>query len=176
VARRHPVYGFFLDPDGAGIPPEIRRLCVDAVALPLPRARLALGAMRARLGGTSVHAGAFWWASAQRKLDVTAGRWNPDAVHVHRLRMIPYAEPLCRPYAFDATDCLTAYYREALASRFDERRARLRGWRRIYAALDLPALRRAERAATRGATVTLVTTPLERDRLRTVAGGGRVEV
>src|SRR6185503_14052673 len=137
LSRRHRLFGFFLAPDGrTALPAEVASLCADAVVLPQGRLTRAAGALRALGAGKSLHAETFWNAAAQRRLDAACASWPVAAVHVHRLRMMPYAERLGLPYVLDCTDSISDYYAHP---------AQLSGWRRIYARLDHARVAAAER-------------------------------
>jgi len=101
----------------------------------------------------TAHAHAFWSASTQARLARAVAAWKPDAVHVHRIRMMPYAERLGLPYLLDATDCMSWYFRHART---------LRGWRRAYAAADIGPLARHERDWANGAAAVMAITAAER--------------
>ncbi len=160
LAKFHQIYGFFLDPDGHNqLPPEIRALCQDTEVVPVNRLWKVRGALRAWMNREPVHAGAFWSTRGQEWLAHTLRYWPVTGVHVHRLRMMPYAERLNLPYVLDATDCMSHYYQHA---------AKVRGWRRWYAMLDLPALKRAERRWANRAAACLVVTEVERTRLKSL--------
>ncbi len=157
LARRHRVHGFFLDPEGrAGLPSVIRRWCVAAEVVPTTRWHRAVGALAAVARGRTAHAHAFWNRAAQSRLDAFIARWRPDAIHVHRIRMMPYAERTGLPYLLDATDCLSWYFRHARG---------LPGWRRLYAAADLTTLVRHERRWANGAAAVTVITETERTKI-----------
>ncbi len=156
LAKRHRIYGFFLDPTGRGIiPPVIQRLVTDAVAVPV--AGMAWRGIRAALSGRTAHAYAFHAPAARAAFGSAISRWPVDAAFVHRIRMMPFLEALDLPYVLDATDCLGEYYRRATG---------LQGWRRAYAALDGPRVARAERAWGNRSKGVLAITRAERDRFR----------
>lgn len=157
LSRKHRVFGFFLDSEGVRTASEVRRLVADQSRAYLTRTRKLHGALRARLRRQPIHAGAFWFPEIQARLVRLVRKWRPEIVHVHRIRMMPYAEPLGLPYVLDMTDCMSHYYRHA---------AHLSGWRKWYAAADLPALRRAEARWANRAAASLVITEVERARVR----------
>jgi glycosyltransferase involved in cell wall biosynthesis len=161
LARRHRVYAFFLDPEGKGhrLPAPVRALCADARVFPLPRSKRAAGALLGALRGLPVHSYAFWNRPAQTALDQAASRWPVRGAHVHRIRMMPYAERLSLPYVLDATDSITAYYR---------RSASLRGWRRAYARFDVGRVEACERRWGNAAKAVLAITDEERRNLRRI--------
>ena len=112
LARRHMVYGFFLDPGGRGrLATGTRALLAGAELFPVPRRALAVGLLRALATGRSAHAYAFRSVAALRRLEALVRKWPVEAAFVHRLRMMPYAEGLGMPYALDLTDSLGPYYR-----------------------------------------------------------------
>ena len=161
LARRHSVRGFFLDSDGiGGVPHQIKRLCRDTLRVKLPRWRRATGVLRALTLGRPLNTEPFFSGGALRRLVSAAEHWRVRAVHVHRVRMMPYAEALRLPYMLDATDCLTHYFRLAGKS--------LGGWRRIYAARDSRILARRERDWANRSAACIVTTPLEAARMRSL--------
>ena len=158
LAKRHRIFGFFLDPEGRGrLPAEAARLLRGYVVHPVNRLERGRSALRSVLRNEPIQAGSHWNSRAQARLDRVAALWRPDAVHVHRLRMMPYAEKLGLPYILDHTDCLSHYFRMALS---------LPGWRKWYARLDLGTLSRAERTWGNGAAAGLVITDGERRNLR----------
>ncbi|MEK7475889.1 MAG: glycosyltransferase [Candidatus Coatesbacteria bacterium] len=157
LARRHRVHAFFLDPEGQGrIPGPVGALCADVRVFTFPRSMRASGALLGALQGLPVHSYAFWNRSAQAELDRVVARWRPSACHVHRIRMMPYAERLGLPYVLDATDSIAAYYR---------RSASLRGWRRAYARFDARRVEVAERRWGNAAKAVLAITREERANL-----------
>jgi len=112
LARRHKVYGFFLDPGGRGrLAPSTRGLLAGAEVFPVAGRALAAGVVRALLSGKSAHAYAFRSGAAVRRLGELLRRWPVEAAFVHRLRMMPYAEGVGMPIALDLTDSLGSYYR-----------------------------------------------------------------
>ncbi len=168
LAARHRIYGFFLDPDGVGIPGELKKLCADAVRVPVPAGAIAYGALKALLAGRSVHAHAYFSKIAAGRLEAAVRRWPLEAAHVHRIRMMPYAEKLRLPYVLDATDCLGHYFKSSSI---------LGGVRRIYASLDGLAVARMERKWANSSAATLVTTRLEEKRMEAQGvSGSRLRV
>jgi len=158
LARRNRIFGFFLSPDGSTrLPAEVARLCRDTVVHPIGKLERGRGALRAALGRKPVQAGSHWNPKAHDRLARALARWRPDAVHVHRLRMMPYAERLGLPYILDHTDCLSHYFKLARD---------LLGWRKWYARLDLGPLSRAERHWGNTAAACLVITDNERRNLK----------
>jgi polysaccharide biosynthesis protein PslH len=95
---------------------------------------------------------------AVKTLHRMASLWQVKAVHVHRLRMMPYALGLGLPYMLDATDSMSNYFKIA--------RRGLPGWRKLYAWIDYPAIRQFERKWSERAAATLVTTDAEREHIR----------
>ena len=158
LAQRHRVYAFFLDPENRGprVPAPVRALCADARVFPLPRSARASGALLGALQGLPVHSFAFWTRQAQAALAQAVSRWPVRGCHVHRIRMMPYAERLGLPYVLDATDSIAAYYR---------RSASLRGWRRAYARFDVRAVEACERKWGNSAEAVLAITNEERRNL-----------
>lgn len=168
LAKRHRIYGFFLDPDGAGTPRELRKLCAGIERFPMPPGRILMGAFRSLLRGESIHAHAYCHSRARAALIAAVRRWPVEAIHVHRIRMMPYAEGLGLPYVLDATDCLGHYFRQSL---------QLGGRRRLYASLDGARVAGMERKWGNAAVATLVTTPIEKRRMRAEGvAGSRIRV
>jgi glycosyltransferase involved in cell wall biosynthesis len=113
LARRHRVFGFFLDPGGRGrLAPDTRGMLAAHEAFPVGAGALARGVLSSLVGGRSVHAYAFRSPAAVRRLEGLLARWPVEAAFVHRLRMMPYAEGLGLDYALDLTDSLARYYRK----------------------------------------------------------------
>lgn len=157
LAAHHRIYGFFLAPDGrTTVPADVRTLCRETVVVPLSRGSRALAALRAAACGRTVHAHAFWNAGAHARLADAMSGWPADAVHVHRIRMMPYAERLGLPYALDCTDSIADYYVNGVS---------LGGWRRVYAAFDRVRVAAAERRWGNGAEAVLAITGAERRKL-----------
>jgi len=157
LAAHHRVYGFFLAPDGrTAVPSGIRALCRETVVVPLSRGSRAASALSAAASGRTVHAHAFWNSTAHARLADALSGWPAGAVHVHRIRMMPYAERLGLPYVLDCTDSIGAYYRHG---------AGLRGWRKAYAAFDRTRVAEAERRWGNGAEAVLAITEAERRKL-----------
>jgi glycosyltransferase involved in cell wall biosynthesis len=159
LARKHRVFGFFLQPEGVGdrMPAEVAHLCRDHVVCPIGRLERSRGTLRSILQRKPVQAGSHWSPRVHEHLVRALTRWRPDAVHVHRLRMMPYAERLGLPYNLDHTDCLSHYFKLA---------KNLPGWRKWYARLDLKPLSKAERLWGNNAAACLVITDNERRNLR----------
>lgn len=158
LSKRHKVFGFFLDPDGRGrVPGELRKLCEGAVVVPVGRLHRALGVIRGLLRGYPMNAGGFWSWKAARLLGRSVRKWGIEGVHVHRLRMMPYADRVGKPYILDATDSLAHYFRQV--------RERPWGWRRVYARLDYPALRHFERRWANQSAATLAITTGEAEKI-----------
>lgn len=156
LAKRHRIFAFFLDPTGRGIvPPVIRRLTVDAVAVPI--SGTTLRGLGAALSGRSAHAYAFHDPAARAAFNSVMSRWPVEAAFVHRIRMMPFIEHLDLPYILDGTDCLGDYYRRAVG---------LSGWRRAYAAIDGPRVAALEVRWGSRARAVLAITDAERSRFR----------
>lgn len=156
LAQRHRIFGYFLDPEGAGVPRELKRLCAGVERVPISPGRILMGALRSLIRGESIHAHAHFHSRFRGRLEAAVRRWPVQAVHVHRIRMMPYAEVLGLPYVLDATDCLGRYFKHS---------SRLGGMRRLYASLDGAAVARMERKWANKAVATLVTTALEKRRM-----------
>ncbi len=154
LTRMNSVYAFFLDPEGRGrVPKEVRRLCRASVVVPVSRFDRVRGATLALMRNDVMHAWAFWSAAAQRRLAKAISHWPVTGVHVHRLRMMPYAEKTGLPYVLDLTDCLSHHYSDP---------AHLKGWRRAYSLIDGRALAKAERRWANRAAACLTVTAIER--------------
>jgi len=158
LSRRHQVHGFFLDPDGIGkIPPEISRYCVHVTRIPVSRLERLAGLVLGILKGWPFNASGFISIKAMKTFHRMAATWKIQALHVHRLRMMPYALNLGLPYMLDATDSMSNYFNVA--------RRGLPGWRRLYAWIDYPGVRQYERKWAEAAAATLVTTENERSHI-----------
>jgi len=154
LAGRHRVWGFFLDPENRGsLPGPVRRLCAGARVIPLSGSTRASRVFFGALKGLPVHSYAFWTPRIQARLAGALSRWPVEACHVHRIRMMPYAERLGLPYQLDATDSISAYFRRA---------ARLPGWRRLYAAADRRRVESCERRWGNGAAAVIAISSEER--------------
>jgi glycosyltransferase involved in cell wall biosynthesis len=155
LAKKHQVHGFFLDPDGIGkIPPEVSRHCVHATRVPVSRLDRLSGLVQGLFQGWPFNASGFISMKAMKTFHRMAAAWKIQGLHVHRLRMMPYALNLKLPYILDATDSISHYFKVA--------RRGLPGWRKLYAWVDYPGVRQYERKWAEGAAATLVTTGQER--------------
>lgn len=158
LSRRHKVYGFFLDPRGKGVvPAEAKRHCEEAVAVPVGYRHMLMGGLRGLALGHPLNAGSFWSGRAWRRLKKCIRRWRVDGLHVHRLRMMPYAERLDKPFILDATDSMASYFKLVKDQPW--------GWRRFYARLDYPALRHYERKWANMSAACLAITSVEQDKI-----------
>ena len=167
LARRHQVHGFFLDPDGTGkIPREISRYCVHATMVPVSRLDRLSGLVLGLLRGWPFNASGYISHKAMKTFHRMAATWKVRGLHVHRLRMMPYALNLRLPYILDATDSMSNYFRIA--------RKGLPGWRKLYAWVDYPGVRQYERKWAEGASATLVTTEQERGHIEALGVGSPV--
>ena len=167
LSRHHEVHGFFLDPDGIGkLPAEISRYCVHATRVPISRLDRLYGLALGILRGWPYNASGFISVKAMRTFHRMMATWKVHALHVHRLRMMPYADQLRQPYVLDATDSMSHYFKVA--------RRGLPGWRKIYAWVDYPGVRQYERKWAEGAAATLVTTEIERTHILELGVGSPV--
>ena len=161
LARKHRVFGFFLDPNGVkALPGELRSLCADAVVADIPSWRLFVGAVKGVFSDQPIGARAFFDGRAKNMLSTALMGWPVDVAHVHRLRMMPYALGLPVPCVLDATDCLTDYFRHVEVA--------VRGARRIYTRMELPRLARYEREWCNRARAVIAITGLEARRLKKI--------
>lgn len=157
LARDHRLFGFMLDTEGkGGLPGPLRGLFAETRVVRTGRLGRVLGAAGALLRGGTLHADTFWTPPLQAELEFALLRWPVDAAHVHRIRMMPYAERIGLPYVLDATDCLGRYY--------GDRRA-FRGLRWAYAVADGAKIAREELRWANRAESVLAVTDLEHRRL-----------